>query len=114
MRIRDWSADGGSSDLGIGVRRADGGAQVYRRVRGECVFDGLGIDVVAAADNQVLGAALQMQPAFGIHEAHVATDQPAVFREGAGGVGGVQKTGRSAERRGGESGCVRVDLGGCV
>ena len=46
---------------GIGIRRADRRAQLHRGVRGKCVFNHLGVDVVAAADDQVLGAAGQVQ-----------------------------------------------------
>ena len=48
----------------IRIGRADRRAQLHRRMRGQRVLDDLGVDVVAAADDQVLGAAGEVQPAL--------------------------------------------------
>ena len=76
----------------VGIRRADGGGQLHGGVRANRVLDRLGVDVVAAADDQVLGAAAQVEALVAIQVADVACDQPAVGCEGLGGVGRIQKT----------------------
>ena len=74
----------------VGVGRAHGGAQVHGRVRAQRVLDHLGVDVVAAADDQVLGAAGQVQPPERVAKAQVAGDQPAVGGERLGRLGRVE------------------------
>ena len=72
---------------GVGVGRADGGAELHGGVGGQGVFDDLGVDVVAAADDEVFGAAAQVQALLVVDEAQVAGGEPAVGREGFGVVG---------------------------
>ena len=62
--VRVGSADGrGRGDLGVGEQR---------------VFDDGGVDVVAAADDEVLGAAGQVHEAVGVDPGEVAGVQPAL------------------------------------
>ena len=78
----------------IRVGRAHGGAQLHRRVRAQRVFNHLGVDVVATADDQVLGSPAQVQAPFGVQPAQVPRGQPAVGSEGLGGVFGIEKAGK--------------------
>jgi hypothetical protein len=49
----------------IGIGRTHGGAQLHGGVGAQGVFDHFGVDVVAAADDQVFGTARQVQAAGG-------------------------------------------------
>ena len=71
--------DVGDRDLaGVPVRAADGHGGADRGVAQQPVLDDPGVDVVAAADDQVLGPAGQVDEAAGVDAAEVAGVQPAV------------------------------------
>ena len=71
--------DVGDGDLaGVPVRAADGRGGADRGVREQGVLDHRGVDVVAAADDEVLGPAGQVDVAVGVDRAEVAGVEPAV------------------------------------
>ena len=63
---------------GVPVGASDGRGGADRGVAQQRVLDDPGVDVVAAADDEVLGPADQVHEAVGVHAAEVAGIQPAV------------------------------------
>ena len=61
-------------------------------MRAERVFDGLRIDVVAAADDQVFRAAGEVEPTLIVEPAQIAGREPAVAGKGLGRVGRVEES----------------------
>ena len=76
----------------VGVWRTDCRTQGHRWVCTQGVFNHFGVDVVAAADDQVFGAARQVQAALRVDETHITRDEPTVGRETARCFCGVQIT----------------------
>src|SRR5208283_3046424 len=71
--------DVGDRDLaGVPVGAADGHGGADRGVAQQRVLDDPGVDVVAAADDEVLGPAGEVDEAAGVDAAEVAGVQPAV------------------------------------
>ena len=68
---------------GIGVGHADRGGQRHRGMRRHRVLDHQRVDVVAAADDQVLGAAGDVEPAAVVGVAEVAAVEHAVVEDAA-------------------------------
>ena len=63
---------------GVPVGAADGRRGTDRGMAQQRLLDHPGVDVVAAADDQVLGPAGQIDKAAGVHAAEVTGVQPAV------------------------------------
>src|SRR5215469_1345641 len=70
----------------IGVGLADRGASYHLRMTGRRILDDRRIDVVAGADDQILGTAGDADEAPGADGTEVAGDEPSVCREGGGRV----------------------------
>ena len=75
---------------GVGVGHADCGRERHRVVRGHRVLDHQRVDVVAAADDQVLGAPGDVDPAVVVGVAEVAGVEQAALDEHAASCAGLR------------------------
>ena len=85
-----WLDVGGDGFAPFVVGYADDGGLQHGGVAGEDVLDFLGVDVLSAADDHVLGPPDQRQVAVGVEVADVAGVQPAVDDDAGGFVGAAQ------------------------